>query len=155
MFNFFKKEAFKVVSPVSGKCVNISDVPDPVFSAKMMGDGFAVIPSENVIVSPVSGVAQSVFPTKHAVGLKTKEGIEVIVHVGLNTVELNGEGFKTLISQGDKVKAGQPMIEFDKEKLEEKGYNLITMVVFPAGYDKEIHLEKENQNVESKEILIQ
>lgn len=155
MFNFLKKEEFKVVSPVSGKCIRITDVPDPVFGTKMMGDGFAVIPDENEIVSPVSGVAESVFPTRHAVGLKTKEGVEVIVHVGLNTVELNGEGFKALISQGSKVKAGQPIIQFDKEKLEKKGYNLVTMVVFPSGYDKEIQLDKTDQKVESGETLIQ
>lgn len=154
MFNFFKKEEFKVVSPLSGKCINISEVPDKVFSAKLMGDGFAIIPNNNVVVAPVSGDAESVFPTKHAVGIKTKEGIEVIIHVGIDTVELNGEGFKTFISQGDKVKAGQPIIQFDKDVIEEKGYNLTTMVVFSAGYDKEINLDKENKDVTSGEVLI-
>lgn len=155
MFQFLKKEAFKVVSPVTGKCVAIQDVPDQVFSAKMMGDGFAIIPDDNVVVAPISGVAKAVFPTKHAVGIKNKDGVEVIVHVGLDTVELNGEGFKTFISQGSKVKAGQPIIEFDKELIEGKGYNLITMVVFPSGYNQPINLEKENQKVQSGETLIQ
>lgn len=140
MFNFFKKEEFKIVAPISGELIPLAQVPDQVFSAKMMGDGFAVIPSSNTVVAPLSGTLESVFPTGHAVGIKTKDGIECIVHIGLDTVELNGEGFKTLVSQGGKIKAGQPMIEFDKEALEAKGYNVVTMVVFPSGYDKAFDL---------------
>ncbi len=140
MFGFFKKEEFKIVVPADGELIQLSDVPDEVFSQKVMGDGFAVIPENGKIVAPISGTAASVFPTGHAVGIETKDGIECILHVGLDTVELNGEGFKPLISQGDKVKAGQPVIEFDKELIESKGYNLTTMVVFPSGYDHEFHL---------------
>lgn len=70
-------------------------------------------------------------------GISTKDGIECIVHIGIDTVELNGEGFTTLIKQGDKIKAGQPIVKFDKKLIEEKGYNAVTIVVFPSGYDKE------------------
>lgn len=142
MFGFFKKEEFKIVVPEDGELIPLADVPDDVFSQKVMGDGFAVIPANGRVVAPVSGTAVSVFPTGHAVGIQTKDGIECIVHVGLDTVELNGEGFKPLISQGDKVKAGQPVIEFDKDFIEEKGYNLTTMVVFPSGYDHAFDLGK-------------
>lgn len=140
MFNFFKKEEFKIVAPVDGDLILLENVPDQMFSQKIMGDGFAVKPSNGSVVAPLSGVAETVFPTGHAVGITTKDGIECIVHIGLDTVELNGEGFTPLIKQGAKVKAGQPIVKFDKELLEEKGYELVTMVVFPAGYDKEFAL---------------
>ena len=97
MFNFFKKEEFKIVAPVSGELIPLSQVPDQVFSTKMMGDGFAVIPGSNRVVAPLSGSLETVFPTGHAVGIKTKDGIECIVHIGLDTVELNGEGFNVLV----------------------------------------------------------
>ncbi len=140
MFGFFKKEEFKIVVPADGELIPLSDVADEVFSQKVMGDGFAVIPENGKVVAPISGTAASVFPTGHAVGIETKDGIECILHVGLDTVELNGEGFKPLISQGDKVKAGQPVIEFDKELIESKGYNVTTMVVFPSGYEHAFNL---------------
>ena len=140
MFNFFKKEEFQIVAPVDGDLILLENVPDEMFSQKIMGDGFAVKPENGSVVAPISGVAETVFPTGHAVGITTKDGIECIVHIGLDTVELNGEGFTTLIKQGAKVKAGQPIVKFDKELLEEKGYELVTMVVFPAGYDKEFAL---------------
>lgn len=152
MFNFFKKEEFKIVAPVSGELIPLSQVPDQVFSTKMMGDGFAVIPGSNRVVAPLSGSLETVFPTGHAVGIKTKDGIECIVHIGLDTVELNGEGFKVLVKQGGKIKAGEPMIEFDQEALEAKGYNLVTMVVFPSGYDKTFDLG--NRTVNAGEKLI-
>ncbi len=152
MFGIFKKEAFKIVSPTDGTLIALSEVPDQVFSAKMMGDGFAVNPENGTICAPISGVAQSVFPTGHAVGIQTKDGIECIVHIGLDTVDLNGEGFKPLISQGDKVKAGQPVVQVDLDALKNKGYNLVTMVVFPAGYDKEFSLG--SRKVASGETLV-
>lgn len=135
MFGIFKKEEFKIVAPVDGELIPLSEVPDQMFSQKLMGDGFAVIPNSEEVVSPLNGIAESVFPTGHAVGIRTKDGIECIVHIGLDTVELNGEGFHPLISQGEKIKAGQPIVRFDKTLLEQKGYNLTTMVVFPSGYD--------------------
>lgn len=152
MFGLFKKEEFKIVSPVAGELIPLADVPDGVFSQKIMGDGFAVIPADGEVCAPLSGTAETVFPTGHAVGITTKDGIECIVHVGLDTVELNGEGFRALIKQGDKVKAGQPVIQFEKEVLEQKGYNLTTMVVFPSGYDREFDLGK--KNVSMGETLI-
>lgn len=140
MFNFLKKEEFQIVAPVDGDLILLENVPDEMFSQKIMGDGFAVKPANGSVVAPLSGVAETVFPTGHAVGITTKDGIECIVHIGLDTVELNGEGFTPLIKQGAKVKAGQPIVKFDKELLEGKGYELVTMVVFPSGYDKEFAL---------------
>ncbi len=156
MLNFFKKkeEPFKVVACANGKCINIADVNDQVFSTKMMGDGFAIVPTTDVIVSPVTGTVETVFPTKHALGIKTNDNIEIIVHIGLDTVNLNGEGFTTLVKAKDRVKAGQPIVKFDKNKLEEKGYDLTTIVVFVGGYDKVVNLSCYEQNVNAGEILI-
>ena len=152
MFGLFKKEEFKIVVPVDGMLIPLNEVPDQMFSQKLMGDGFAVIPEGNIIVAPLSGVAESVFPTGHAVGIKTKDGIECIVHIGLDTVELNGEGFKPLIKQGTKIKAGDPMIEIDRELISSKGYSVTTMVVFPLGYSHEFDLGK--KTVKNGEKLI-
>lgn len=152
MFGLFKKEEFKIVVPVDGMLIPLNEVPDQMFSQKLMGDGFAVIPEGNIIVAPLSGVAESVFPTGHAVGIKTKDGIECIVHIGLDTMELNGEGFKPLIKQGTKIKAGDPMIEIDRELISSKGYSVTTMVVFPLGYSHEFDLGK--KTVKNGEQLI-
>ena len=152
MFGLFKKEEFKIVVPVDGMLIPLNEVPDQMFSQKLMGDGFVVIPEGNIIVAPLSGVAESVFPTGHAVGIKTKDGIECIVHIGLDTVELNGEGFKPLIKQGTKIKAGDPMIEIDRELISSKGYSVTTMVVFPLGYSHEFDLGK--KTVKNGEQLI-
>ena len=155
MFSFLKKEEpFKVVACADGKCINIIEVPDAVFSQKMMGDGFAIIPSKDTIVSPISGEVVTVFPTKHAIGLKSKD-IEIIVHIGIDTVNLNGEGFTSLVRQGAKVKAGQPLVKLDLSSFEGKDINLTTMVVFTAGYDKEINLSCYNNDVKAGDILIQ
>lgn len=152
MFGLFKKEEFKIVAPVEGELIPLAEVADGVFSEKIMGDGFAVIPVNGEVCAPLSGTAETVFPTGHAVGIKTKDGIECIVHIGLDTVELNGEGFHPLIQQGDKVRAGEPMVRFEKKALEQKGYNLTTMVVFPSGYDHEFDLGK--KEVASGERLV-
>lgn len=152
MFGLFKKEEFKIVAPVDGMLIPLHEVPDQMFSQKLMGDGFAVIPEGKTIVAPLSGVAESVFPTGHAVGIKTKDGIECIVHIGLDTVELNGEGFTPLIRQGAKIKAGDPIVEIDKDLITSKGYNVTTMVVFPSGYSHEFDLGK--KTVKNGEQLI-
>ena len=102
MFGFLKKkEVF--LCPVDGKILPISEVNDPVFSQEMMGPGFAVVPTSKVVVVPMDGEVVTVFPTSHAFGIKSKNGIEMIIHIGIDTVELNGKGFKPLVKQGDVV----------------------------------------------------
>lgn len=130
MFNLFKKkEKFK--SPVSGKLIPLAAVNDQVFSQKMMGDGFAIIPSDTMIYAPISGEVTMLFPTKHAVGVKTKTGVEFIIHIGLDTVELNGEGFKTYIQQGQKINQGDKLVEFNDTFIKSKGYDATVIIVFP------------------------
>ena len=94
---FGKKEQMKVVACADGRCIRLEKVSDPVFSGKMLGDGFAIVPTSDIIAAPVKGEIVTIFPTKHAVGLKTKNGVEILLHIGINTVNLNGQGFTALV----------------------------------------------------------
>lgn len=119
-----------VCAPIKGRLLPITDVPDKVFSEKMMGDGFAIDPDEGVVVSPVDGKVSGVFPTKHAVGLTGIDGMEVLIHIGLDTVKLNGEGFTNYVNEGDTVVKGQKLISFDIPVIKEKVPSLISPVIF-------------------------
>ena len=124
----------KILSPMTGEAVGLGEVPDPVFSQKIVGDGMAVIPSEGKLLSPVDGEIISVADTKHAYGLRTAEGLELLIHVGLETVHLNGECFQVFVKPGDKVKAGDLMAEVDLAYLKERGINPITPVLVCGGF---------------------
>lgn len=138
MFNFFKKSKFEVVSPAKGTLRELSEVPDEAFSAKYLGDGFIVEPSNGDVYSPVEGEVAMIFPTLHAVGLKCSNGIEVLVHIGVDTVKLEGEGFQAFISKGQKVKAGELLIKFDLETIKNKVPSTAIIVVFTTGESCEI-----------------
>ena len=101
----------RILSPVTGQAVKLDDVPDPVFSGKILGDGAAVIPSEGKILSPVNGEVVSVAETLHAYGLRTEDGLELLIHVGLDTVQLKGECFHVHVKEGDRVSAGDLLAE--------------------------------------------
>lgn len=116
--------------PLEGQILSIDNVPDPVFSEKMMGDGFAIQPTNGTVVSPVDGEVISVFPTKHAVSLRDRNGREILIHVGLETVSLNGEGFTSLVKDGQKIKKGQKLLEADFDSIKDKVPSIITPVVF-------------------------
>ncbi|MBM4764430.1 PTS glucose transporter subunit IIA [Bacillus sp. B15-48] len=131
--NFFKKKADNDPSiqiPLEGKIISIEDVPDPVFSQKMMGDGFAIQPVNGTVVSPAEGEVISVFPTKHAVTLKDVFGREILIHVGIETVNLKGEGFTSFVKDGQKVKKGQKLLEVDFDFIKGKVPSIVTPVVF-------------------------
>lgn len=141
MFKLFsRKIKAEIVAPVSGKLVKITDVKDDIFSQKMMGDGFAVIPSGDTakIVAPIDAEIIMIPETKHAVGLKSKQGLEILIHIGLDTVNLNGKGFELLVNQGDKVTKKQPLIKIKPDFFEKQGYDPTTIVVFTKGFDREI-----------------
>lgn len=125
MFGFGAKK-LKLVSPVTGAQVALSDVPDPAFSTKILGDGVAIEPSDGIVKAPCDAHVEVLFPTGHAVGLKTKEGVELLIHLGIDTVELKGEGFEKLVAQGDDVKQGQPLIKFDAAKIRGGGKATVT-----------------------------
>lgn len=129
---FGKKEPVKTIqlySPLSGNAVSLEKVPDPVFSEKMMGDGLAIEPTEGIAVSPVDGEIIQVFPTKHAIGIRAKNGAEILIHIGLETVSLNGEGFETFVSEGDKVKVGDKLVSFDLEIIRTKAKSTVTPII--------------------------
>ena len=123
----------EILSPMTGEAVGLGEVPDPVFSQKIIGDGMAVIPSEGKLLSPVDGEVISVADTKHAFGLRTAEGLELLIHVGLETVHLKGECFQVFVKPGDKVKAGDLLAEVDLAYLKEREINPITPVLVCGG----------------------
>ena len=126
----FKGVTEDVHSVADGQVINIEDVKDPVFSQKMMGDGFAVKPENGKIVSPVSGKVASIFPTKHALGLVTDNGLEVLVHIGLDTVSLEGKPFDVKVTEGQIVAAGDLLVEANLDAIREAGREISTVVVF-------------------------
>ena len=137
MFGFLKKKKneqsvennFRLVSAVAGKSIPLSEVPDPVFAQKMAGDGIAIDTTGDTIVAPADGELTLVFKTKHAFALTLENGVELLVHIGIETVGLEGEGFEQLVEQGAKVEAGTPIIKIDRELIKSKGLSLITPIL--------------------------
>ncbi|WP_028784999.1 glucose-specific PTS transporter subunit IIBC [Thalassobacillus devorans] len=123
-------EEFNFVSPLQGEIMPITEVPDQVFSGKMMGDGFAIKPADGKVVSPVNGKILNVFPTKHAIGIQAENGTEVLIHIGIDTVKLKGEGFEAFIEEGDEVKQGQELMKVDFDYVKEHATSTITPVIF-------------------------
>ena len=118
-----------IASPLTGQVVNISQVNDEVFSQNIMGQGIAVMPEDDYVYAPFDGVVKVLFPTKHAIGLESNNGIELMIHVGLETVELDGELFETFVSEGDSIKKGDRLIKFNREGISQKGYENITPII--------------------------
>ncbi|MCI9594716.1 MAG: PTS glucose transporter subunit IIA [Lachnospiraceae bacterium] len=136
MFGSLKKlfggqEAAKheILAPVSGKAIPMSEVADPTFSQEILGKGVAIVPSDGRIVAPADGEIVVMFETKHAVSLKTDFGAELIVHIGLDTVNLKGQFFNALVAQGDRVRAGDVLVEVDLERVKSAGYDITTPVI--------------------------
>lgn len=140
MFKFLKAKKVSVYAPCEGTMIPVEKIKDPVFSQKMMGDGFGVEPVTGEINSPVKGVITSVFPTKHAITIKTAEGLDVLVHMGIDTVELNGEGFDVLVEEGQKVESNTLIARMDLAKIAQAEKATTVIVVFPeyAGNGLEI-----------------
>ena len=145
---FFKKKELELVSPVKGKLISIKEVPDVTFSEEMVGKGVAVIPEENELCSPADGTITTVFPTLHAIGLTTKDGIDILLHIGLDTVNLQGEGFEVKVKEGDEVKAGDLLVVVDFEKVKQAGYKLETPVIIcnPDDCKKIIYVDPTSVN---------
>jgi PTS system glucose-specific IIC component len=121
--------SYSLASPIEGEIVELDKVPDEVFSDKLLGDGFAVVPKGNKVYAPADGEVTVLFPTKHAVAITTKEGLEVLIHVGIDTVSLNGEGFTAHVAQGDKVKKGDLLLTLDLELIGAKVKSLVSPVI--------------------------
>lgn len=116
-------------SPVKGKVLKLESIKDDAFASGVLGKGAAVLPEEGNVFAPANGVVSTLFPTLHALGMETEEGAEILIHIGLDTVQLNGEGFEAMVKEGDRVQKGQLLIKFDKDFIEEKGFCLETPVI--------------------------
>ena len=132
MFSLFKKNKENLLiikAPIIGKRIDISVVPDIVFSQKMVGDGVAFDPTDGRVISPIDGEVIQIMDTKHAIALKSKEGVEILIHIGIDTVKMKGEGFEIFVTAGDKIKIGDPLLYFDLEKVREMAKSTITPIV--------------------------
>ncbi|HLR63655.1 MAG TPA: PTS glucose transporter subunit IIA [Lentibacillus sp.] len=156
--NLFKKSDSntEIYTPVNGEIVQLEEVPDPVFSQKMMGDGLAVNPSEGKIYSPVDGEVVQIPETKHAIGLRAKDGTEVLVHIGLETVSLEGKGFTTSVSTGDNVSIGQPLMEFDLAYIRENASSDMTPIVITNAQEtgKQYTMTDEKEGKAGETVII-
>ena len=148
-----KSVEVEIYAPLSGEIVNIEDVPDVVFSEKIVGDGIAIRPKGNKIVAPIDGVIGKIFETNHAFSMESKEGIELFVHFGIDTVELKGEGFTRTAQEGQAVKRGDTVIEFDLELLESKAKSVLTPVVV-SNMDEISNIEKKAGEVVAGESIV-
>jgi len=128
----------KFAAPVTGRIVRIEDVPDQVFASRTMGDGFAIDPTEGKLYSPFTGEVTVAYPTGHAYGLRTAGGKEVLIHIGMDTVELNGKGFKPAVRQGDHVRQGDLLTEIDLDYIKKAGKPVITPIIFTDGTQVEL-----------------
>lgn len=153
MFNFFKhKIDNNIYAPVDGKCIDITEVHDATFASKMMGDGVAIVPASNIIKAPCNGTLSTVFHTGHAFGMLADNGAEILIHIGIETVNLNGKGFKALKGEGDKVKKGEPIVEIDLEEIK-RDYDPSTMLIITN--QKPIQKRKVSDYVEGGEVIIE
>ncbi|AOZ66558.1 TPA: PTS glucose transporter subunit IIA [Haemophilus influenzae] len=143
-----------IYAPISGEIVNIEDVPDVVFSEKIVGDGVAVRPIGNKIVAPVDGVIGKIFETNHAFSMESKEGVELFVHFGIDTVELKGEGFTRIAQEGQSVKRGDTVIEFDLALLESKAKSVLTPIVISNMDEISCIVKKSGEVVAGESVVL-
>ncbi|MEQ9763898.1 PTS glucose transporter subunit IIA [Streptococcus sp. ZJ151] len=119
----------EVLSPLTGQVLPLSEADDEVFASGAVGDGVVIVPEDNIIYAPFDGVVSSIFPSKHAIGLISDKGAEVLIHIGINTVDLAGRGFEAFVKDGDRIVFGQPLIQFDVSVIEEAGLSTQNMII--------------------------
>lgn len=144
-----------LLSPLSGIIKPLSEVSDEVFASGALGKGIAIEPTEGILVSPVDGVATAIFPTGHAMGITTDNGAEILIHIGFDTVKLNGEHFKIKVEQGENIKKGQLLVEFDIDKIKEKGFDITTPIVITNSDNYSSIVEKKSGNVCRNDELLE
>ena len=146
--------AASVCAPLTGRAVPLKEVNDPTFAEEILGKGAAVIPSDGHVVSPINGTVETVFETLHAIGLKSEEGVEILIHIGLDTVKLEGKYFTAHVKSGDPVKVGDPLVDVDLDKVNEAGYDIITPVIVSNSFDYGDVLAVAGQEVKAGDELI-
>ncbi len=148
-----KKKEFSVLSPMSGMAKELKDVPDEAFSEKLLGDGAAVLPDAGIIYAPVSGEVVDITDTKHAFCITAEDGTDILLHVGINTVNLKGEGFTVFVKVGDKVKAGEKLAEVDLALLKKHGLSFDTPVLLTEPEHYEILHVSTGKMVGAEDVL--
>ncbi len=143
-----------IYAPIEGEVIALSDTPDETFASGALGEGCAINPDKGKVTAPFNGVVSMVFDTKHAIGLTSDDGIELLIHIGINTVELNGQYYDVLVSNGDKITAGQPLVHFDMDGITKAGYKLITPVIV-TNYDDftSVNMEKTGKTGTGEKLL--
>lgn len=129
MLKFFTNKKTIIKAPISGIVSELKEVPDDVFAQKIIGDGVAIEPTDNILYSPVKGKVVQIFPTLHAIGIETKEGLEILIHLGIDTVNLKGEGFTSFIEKGQQVDIGHKLMEIDWDSIRHKVPSIITPII--------------------------
>jgi len=148
------KQEYFVFSPVSGDIVTLSEIRDGVFSEEILGKGCGIIPSDGIVTAPFAGEIVQIAETKHAIGIQSKEGIELLIHIGLDTVTMNGIGFNINVKTGDKVKCGQKLMTFSIEEIEKAGFRSITAVIVTNSGDyKSVELLKTGKIENTEKIM--
>lgn len=149
-----KLEKEIVVSPIKGEVLNLSDIEDAAFASGVLGQGVAIIPSDGKVVAPVDGVVTTLFPSLHAIGILSDTGVEVLIHIGLNTIQLEGRGFEACIKQGDRITKGQTILNFDIDAIKESGYSVVTPIVITNSSQFLDVVETESKSTELEDNLI-
>lgn len=149
-----KNRTQEVVSPLKGKVIPLNQVEDAAFSSEVMGKGVAIEPTEGKVVSPVNGIVTTLFNTKHAIGVTSDNGVEVLIHVGMDTVQLEGEPFIAHVQQGDTVKAGDLLVEFDIAKIKAAGLPVTTPVIITNTDDYAEIKPTAKESIQQKETLL-
>lgn len=154
MFSWIKKKN-GLYSPISGTCKDIEMCSDQIFATKMLGDGYLILPCETTVCSPCVGTVQVIFPTKHAIGIVMDNGQEVLVHIGVDTVKLNGKDFRSFVKTGERVKVGTPLIQFSKMYLASSEIDMSVLVILLNGTTKNYKKERLNEMVHCGDRIIE
>ncbi len=154
MFGFLKRKTREVLSPVDGQVIEIERVDDEVFANKMAGEGVAVIPVSDTFCAPIEGVISKIFSTNHAYSIKSDKDLEVMVHIGLETVALKGEGFERLANEGERVEAGDPVIRVDLPYITEHAKDIVTPVIISDESDAK-EIKKRYNIVKTGDIIME
>lgn len=154
MFGFLKRKVREIHAPADGQVVALESVDDEVFSKKLVGDGVALIPMSDVFTAPIDGKVTKIFSTNHAYTIKSPKDLEVIVHIGLDTVALGGKGFERVANEGDEVKAGDPIIRVDLPYIREHAKDIVTPIIISDQSDVK-SIEKRFNIVKSQDMIME
>jgi len=148
-------EIYEIYSPVSGELYPVENVPDKTFASKILGECVAVLPLEEIVTSPVNGVVKTVFGTKHAIGIVSDNNVEILIHAGINTVELEGQFFEAYVKEGDQVSIGDKILSFELENIKKAGYDMtIIMIVLNTNDYLSVVQEHPNGKISSNEKIM-